>query len=122
MKKEVSNILLSYANSIAPTVYYDNWSDKFSRQEVKEQTEKMIEKLKKYVNISEITQNEAIELGFMKWSDDSDLFLIPLWLISIIPIGTHLESILGNKIIYDGNNIDLDIRGGCIAFGIHIDK
>lgn len=56
----------------------------------------------------------------MKWDDESDLYLIPLYLLSFIPIGTKLTSIDGETVIYDGTNIDNDIRFGCIAYGINI--
>lgn len=57
----------------------------------------------------------------MLWSDEkSDLLLIPLYLLPIIPIGTELTSIFGEKVIYDGHNVDKDIRFGCIAWGIEI--
>ena len=46
--------------------------------------------------------------------------MIPLWLLPIIPVGTELTSISGETIIYNGTNIDKDIRFGCLAWGIHI--
>ena len=43
---------------------------------------------------------------------------IPLWLFPLLPIGTEVISIFGDKIIYDGKNVNNDIRMGCIAYGI----
>lgn len=46
------------------------------------------------------------------------LRLIPLYLYPSLPIGITLTSIGGEEIVFDGSNIDTDIRFGCIAWGI----
>ena len=46
------------------------------------------------------------------------LRLIPLYLYPSLPIGITLTSIAGEEIVFDGSNIDTDIRFGCIAWGI----
>lgn len=46
------------------------------------------------------------------------LRLIPLYLYPSLPIGITLTSIDGKEIVFDGSNIDTDVRFGCIAFGI----
>ena len=46
------------------------------------------------------------------------LHLIPLYLYPSLPIGITLTSIGGEEIVFDGSNIDTDIRFGCIAWGI----
>lgn len=122
MKSEIINYLTWYANQVAQTVQYP-WNDEFCRKEIKEAHDKLIDELKKHINISHLTKEEAIELRFGRWSDETpNLYLIPLWLLPIIPVGTELTSIFGNKIVYDGANIDTDIRFGCLAYGIEIDK
>lgn len=50
------------------------------------------------------------------------LRLIPLYLVPIVPIGTEITSIGGEVFKYDGNNVDKDIRFGCIAYGIKLPK
>lgn len=121
MKQEIVNCLSWYASQIAQTVQYENWSDEFCRKEVRASTEKFLELLKENIDFEHLTRVEARELRFMIWSDEkSDLLLIPLYLLPIIPIGTELTSIFGEKVIYDGHNVDKDIRFGCIAWGIEI--
>ena len=57
----------------------------------------------------------------MRWDEDMpDLWLFPLYLLPILPIGTKLTTIGGEEIIYDGSNVDNDHRFGCIAYGIII--
>ena len=46
------------------------------------------------------------------------LRLIPLYLYPALPIGITLTSIGGEEIVFDGSNIDTDIRFGYIAWGI----
>lgn len=46
------------------------------------------------------------------------LRLIPFYLYPSLPMGINLISIDGDEIIFDGSNIDTDIRRGCIAYGI----
>ena len=46
------------------------------------------------------------------------LRLIPLYLYPSLPIGITLTSINGEEIVFNGSNIDTDIRFGCLAYGI----
>lgn len=121
MKKEIRNCFTWYANRVAQTVHYASWSDEFCRKEVKEATNKFLEELKKYIDWDNLTREEASELRFMRWSDAyPDLFLLPLYILPILPIGTKLITIVGEEIIYDGTNVDKDTRVGCLAYGIEI--
>ncbi len=46
------------------------------------------------------------------------LRLIPLYLYPSLPIGITLTSIGGEERVFDGSNIDIDIRFGYLAWGI----
>lgn len=46
------------------------------------------------------------------------LRLIPLYLYHSLPVGITLTSINGEDVVFDGSNINLDIRFGCLAYGI----
>lgn len=120
MKQEIINCLTWYANKVSETTQYKSWSDEFCRKEIEESTGKFLNELKKLIDFSNLTREEAVELRFGKWEENSDLYLIPLYLLPIIPIGIELTCINGEKIIYDGTNVDNDIRFGCIAYGINI--
>ena len=104
-----------------------NWSPKFKEKELKEAFEKFYNSLnlpknKHLIDLKSITIDEAIELGFSLWDENMpNFYLFPLWFIPLIPIGTELTSIEWEKIIYDGTNIDNDIRFGCIPYGIELD-
>ena len=121
MKQAIVNCLTWYTNKVAETTQYTSWSDDFCRKEIKESTERFLNELKKHIDWNNLTVEEAKELRFCRWDEDKpDLWLIPLWLLPIVPIGMELESIDGDKIIYDGTNVDNDIRFGVIAYGINI--
>ena len=46
------------------------------------------------------------------------LRLIPLYLYPSLPVGITLTAIDGEEKVFNGSNIDTDIRFGCIAWGI----
>lgn len=122
MKKEIVNCLTWYANKVAEPVQYSNWSNEFRIREVEKATKKFLEALKQHIDFSKLTEEDAIELGFGKWDEETDLYLIPLYLLPILPIGIELTCIDGETIIYDGKNVDDDVRFGRIAYGITITK
>lgn len=120
MKQEIINCLTWYANKVAETVAYDSWSNEYCRGKIREANIMFVNELHKDIDFSKLTRKEAIELRFGKWDDETDLYLIPLYLLPLIPIGIRLTSINGDTVIYDGTNIDNDTRFGCLAWGIDI--
>lgn len=123
MKQEIMDCFTWYANKVAETVQYESWSDEFCRKENEVNTGIFLKELNEYINWDTLTREEARELRFIVYSDDMpNLFLIPLYILPILPIGTELISINGKRIIYDGTNIDKDTRFGCIAYGIEIEE
>lgn len=122
MKQEIIDCFTWYANKVAETVQYESWSNEFCRKENEVNTHIFLKELNEYINWDTLTREEARELRFVVYSDDTpNLFLIPLYILPILPIGTELVSINGNRIIYDGSNVDKDTRYGCLAFGIVIE-
>lgn len=122
MKQDIINCLIKYATHVAETVQYKNWSDEFCRKEIQTATMDFLSTIRKHIDFSKLTREEAYSLGFGRWSAENDLYLIPLYLLPIIPIGIELTCIDGQKIIYDGTNVDNDVRFGYIAWGIEIPK
>lgn len=66
--------------------------------------------------IESMTVEEALERGMCSW--DGDLYLIPESDFDNWPQGVVLTSILGNRVIKGKDPIDMDTRGGLLAFGI----
>lgn len=66
--------------------------------------------------IESMTVEEALERGMHSW--DGDLYLILESDFDNWPQGVVLTSILGNRVIKGKDPIDMDTRGGLLAFGI----
>lgn len=120
MKPTIMNLLTWYANQIEMAYeYYQNPNDVYT--EIKIARDKFLEKLKDEIDFNNLSEQEAKELRFGKWSEeDPTLYLIPIWLFPILPVGTKLTCINGDEIVYDGKNVDNDVRFGCLAYGVRV--
>lgn len=67
-----------------------------------------------------LREGQTIEGQIVALERTKGIFLIPLYLLPAVPIGTELISIDGEVIKYDGSNVEIDIKFGCIAYGIKI--
>lgn len=120
MKREIQNCLTWLTNKVSETIIY-NWSDDFKVKENKKSFEKFYNELKKHIDFTKLTVEEAKELRFRRWDEDlPNLWLFPLWLVPIIPNGLEVMSISGHKFIYEKDKVDNDIRFGCVAYGVEI--
>ena len=121
MKKEIQNCLTWITNRVSETIIYDNWSDDLKIKQNKEVFDTFYSELKKHIDITKLTIEEAKELRFRRWDEElPDLWLFPLYLVPLIPEGLEVMSISGNKFKYEKDKADNDIRFGCVAYGIEI--
>jgi len=74
--------------------------------------------LKKNLDITKLTLEEARELRFLRWDEHGKLYLFPLWVVPLIPEGLMVISIGGETFPFD-DRADLDTRFGCVAFGLN---
>lgn len=90
---------------------------RFGRWQSEEDIEEEISWLQSELDKGHLTKEE-----FYKKVEDQrntlGLRLIPLYLYPSLPIGITLTSIDGKEKVFDGSNIDTDIRFGCISWGI----
>lgn len=124
MEKALVNHFTWLVNRLSQLNTY-NWDANYKESELKDAFNTFYKSLKKesnnhLIDLSRMTVETAKEMGFKKWDDNSDLYLFPLWFMPLIPIGTEVTTIFGNKIIYNGTNLDNDIRFGCTAYGIEL--
>lgn len=120
MKKEIQNCLTWLVNRVSETNEY-NWENDFKVYENKKSFNTFYEELKKHIDFTKITVEEAKELRFQRWDEEHpELWLFPLYLVPIIPEGLEVTSIGGNKYKYEKDKADNDIRFGCVAYGIEI--
>lgn len=68
------------------------------------------------VDITKLTAPQMEDLGFLLWSEDNPIRLIPLWLVKFLPDMVECESIDGEKSV--PANMDNDNRFGCVAYGL----
>ena len=121
MKKEIQNCLTWITNRVSETIIYDNWSDDLKIKQNKEAFDTFYSELKKHIDITKLTIEEAKELRFRRWDEElPDLWLFPLYLVPLIPEGLEVMSISGDKFKYEKDKADNDIRFGCVAYGIEI--
>ena len=113
MKKEILNHLTWVVNQLAEEPVWGKCTQKSS-----DIWDRFYKSLKNQLDVTKLTREEAVELRFCKWDEDSDLYLFPLWLISLIPDGLMVTSISGEEFPFDSKTTDTDIRFGCVAFGL----
>lgn len=70
--------------------------------------------------LNSLTKEKAEELGFRKWSDEKNLYLIPGVFYDFLPKGLKVESIMGEKKTVGTDYVDDDTRFGLLAYGIEI--
>ena len=114
MKEEIQNCMSWLVNSVAPYYVY-KWRE---NKELIEYYDEFYDELEKHIDFNNLTIDEALELRFKLWDEDTDLYLFPLYLVPIIPQGIEVTSIRGETYEYDKDTADNDIRFGCVAYGL----
>jgi len=66
-------------------------------------------------DITKLSLDDLISLGFTKWKDD--LYLIPFWLFELVPDGVEFTTINGETIVKGVDTLDIDSRMGMLSFG-----
>lgn len=113
-------------NNIAQCkAYEDGWSNEFQLKAMREAFDDFVhdDEVKELFSIENLTKERATVLRFRYWDKDEfpDLMLFPLWVTFFIPYGTKVIGISGEEFEYT-KETDLDIRCGCMAFGINLYK
>lgn len=99
--------------------YSEDWSKDFSVSQTKKSIVAISEQLQDNIPWERLTKKQLEKLGFLEMK--KDLWCIPIYLYSLIPEEIELTSMSGNKIIKKDNR-DLEVRGGCIAYGFKFEK
>ena len=89
----------------------------FKRWQSEEDIEEEISILQSEYEKGHLTKEE-FDKKVAEQKNTLGLRLIPLYLYPSLPTGITLTSIGGEEIVFDGSNIDTDVRFGCIAWGI----
>ena len=102
--------------------YAKNWSDEFCLEDIRKAIDRYYsdDYVKEVFKLDNLTKERAKALRFGKWSDEQpDLYLFPLWFVLFLPYGTKVIGIGGNTFEYS-EETSLDIRFGCVAFGVEL--
>lgn len=113
MKKEILNHLTWVVNQLAEEPVWGKCVQKNS-----DTWDRFYKSLKNHLDVTKLTREEAVELRFGKWDEDSDLYLFPLWMVPLIPDGLMVTSISGEEFPFNPKTTDTDVRFGCVAFGL----
>lgn len=113
---EVHNLKSAMANLAAEAFQYYSWSDKFCKDNIVNTTQSYIDK---YTTDLDFTQADLEDIGFSMWDEESNLMLVPLWLLPFISTGVELTDITGKTSIVGTDTIDNDVRFGCLAYGVY---
>lgn len=118
----LQSVLREIATRASMGAAYKTWADEFVRQEVEEAWADIESPLRRSRNrtvtvleLKAIPVTTLRALGFGNWN--SNLTLIPLWAYHYIAEGETLVSISGDTAVTGTDEIDLDVRGGCVAYG-----
>lgn len=105
--------------------YNEHWDAEYCKKKVIEYFETFADckDTKEVFSIENLTKERASAIGFGYWDKEEfpNLMLFPLWYVFLLPYGTKVINIWGKETIYN-EKTDLDVRFGCVAFGINIEK
>jgi len=119
MREELQKInnYKNYIISINATAFeYDGWSDDFKLKEIREAYVRFRNDLS--YDFRKFTKEELLSLGFSYWDDN--LIVMPLWAYHICEDGLILTSINDDTAVKGKDDIDTDVRGGCLAYGFTV--
>lgn len=89
----------------------------FKRWQSEEDIEEEISLMQSAFNDGHLTKEE-FDKEIVNKKNTIGLYLIPLYFYPSLPTGITLTSIDGEEMVFNGKNIDIDTRFGCIAWGI----
>ena len=119
---KIFSILNEIAGAAAQSAAYDQWTPDFCKKELKEVWGNLESPMRRKRNITltvldlqNLPKDVLLLAGFCMWDDK--LLLVPLWIFNYIANGEVLTCINGRDVIKGTDNIDLDVRNGCTAYG-----
>lgn len=96
-----------------------NWSADFSEKRIRKipaifKTAKFFQP----IDPAKLTAEQMDDLGFKAWSEETQLRLIPLWLLPFLVDEFEAECIDGERRVFKRDELDTDHRLGCLAYGV----
>lgn len=113
--KNIRNYML---RNCAETMLYKNWDSDFATENIREIPDVSDGSFRGSIDPTLLSKDEMIDLGFMKYRDDFEMLLIPLWLFPFLKDGFKCQCINGKKKIFIKSKMDVDHRSGMLSYGI----
>jgi hypothetical protein len=113
------NIRSAVLRVAAECIAYDSWGGDFVASQLRGLVTKFLERDPEYGNINpvDLTVNQLKDFGFGRWSSESNVWLIPLWLYPYLASDIKTTCIDGKE-HHGFDAIDTDNRFGCLAYGV----
>lgn len=114
------HILLSYATKAAEGIQYTHTNDSGFRHSLLN-LHSFISGIDGYKSVdpSLLTLDEMNILGFGRWSEESELMLIPFYLFPFLAEGFTAFNFDGKPFVFKRDEADNDHRYGALAFGVY---
>lgn len=117
--------LLARFTSLQVQVHEYNWNQDLSGPSA--YSELICDIKKMNLDFNKFTKDDAKLFGFYEYKvalenkkEEIIIYLLPLYLYQAIPDGTVLYSIMGRKIVKQGDNLSSDNRAGYLAYGVKV--
>ena len=112
-------IMLATATRAAEPIAYSSWDSEFAIKHIRDLPNRLIGSPDfSPVDPNELTLEEMKNLGFRKWSNKTNLMLIPLYLLPYLKEGITVTDISDNQYYFFRDGADNDHRMGLLAFGV----
>lgn len=122
MKKEIQEGMSWLVNTLCMSNLSDEWDNEDRIEHSKESFDKFYNHIKDHIDFNNLTTEEAAELRFVEFSSHlPNLWLIPLYLLPILPKGLRLTPLSGRDVWVGEDHIDDDCKNGCLAYGLIIE-
>lgn len=106
----------------AEVMAYKNWGDDFAAKQIRNFPEELMEQNSGPdlfgIQPADLTEAEMVDLGFRRWSEETPMRLIPLWLFPFLAEEIETECINGEKKILKKADMYIGNRFGCLAYAV----
>jgi hypothetical protein len=119
---EIAQIIQRFiVRRAAEAMLYGTWSPGFIAGYLKEVPDKIkCAEWYKPIELSNFSEDQMKDLGFVRWSEDDPMYMIPLWLYPFLPDEIECKSIDGVQVRYKKSEMNTDSRFGCLAYGVYV--
>lgn len=109
-------------NRAAEVMAHKGWGNDFAAKQIRNFPEELMKQNggQEFFGLqpADLTEEEMLDLGFGRWSEESSMHRIPLWLLPFLADEIEVERLNGKKMVMKKSDMDNDTRFGCLAYGV----